>query len=362
MSNLMHQQFLLAALDQAKRGQGICAPNPSVGAVAVRNGKIIAQAWHKGAGSPHAEQLLITQFPAKTPGVTMYVTLEPCNHWGRTPPCTEAIIEHGIEQVIYGFRDPNPLVIKNDTPRTLRKHNIDCLYYPQPEINEFYKSYVYWTATGRPRVVAKIAHSLDAKIAGRRNKRVNLSNDLCKKFTHQLRSKTDIILTSAKTIYYDDPLLNVRLNGKQQSKILAVLDQHLTMDLKAKALQHARRVHIFHSSSYKPPPKVIPGITYHPIQSGKYGLDLVSVLEQLGQEGYHDVFIEAGGTLFSAFHKENLVQQTYVYIVPETLTTDSVSAYPIDNLFTKKAKISWLPKDNNMILQMDWQEEACLQA
>lgn len=108
----MHEQFLLAALEQAKLGRGFCAPNPSVGAVAVQNGNIIAQAWHRGAGTPHAEQLLLSQIPPQTPGVTLYVTLEPCNHWGKTPPCVDAIINHGIEEVVFPILIQTPLLPK----------------------------------------------------------------------------------------------------------------------------------------------------------------------------------------------------------------------------------------------------------
>ena len=139
----MHKQFLLAALKQAELGKGQCAPNPSVGAIAVRNGIIIAQDWHRGAGSLHAEQLLLAQFPPKTPGVSVYITLEPCNHWGRTPPCIDALIEHGVEQVFFAFRDPNPLVAKKDVFALLGAHGIKVSHSPLPEIDEFYQSYFF---------------------------------------------------------------------------------------------------------------------------------------------------------------------------------------------------------------------------
>ena len=103
----MHEQFLLAALEQAKLGQGQCAPNPSVGAVAVQNGKIIAQAFHKGAGTPHAEQLLLAQLPPKMLGVNVYITLEPCNHWGKTPPCVQVLSDYGVERVYFAYFDPS---------------------------------------------------------------------------------------------------------------------------------------------------------------------------------------------------------------------------------------------------------------
>ena len=151
----MHNKFLLAALEQAKKGRGSCAPNPSVGAVAVQNGKIISQSWHKGAGCLHAEQSLLKDLPSGMNDLTLYVTLEPCNHWGRTPPCTKAIIEHGIKKVVYAFSDPNPLVAKNNTPEVLRQHGIECIYFPLPTIDEYYQSYHYWTRSGKPYVTTR---------------------------------------------------------------------------------------------------------------------------------------------------------------------------------------------------------------
>ena len=133
----MHEKFLLAALEQAELGQGLCAPNPSVGAVAVQNGNIIAQAWHKGSGTPHAEQLLLAQIAPKTPGVSLYITLEPCTHWGKTPPCVDAIIEHGIEQVFFAYLDPNPLVAQNNSAKKLEAQGIQATHIPLPVIDAF---------------------------------------------------------------------------------------------------------------------------------------------------------------------------------------------------------------------------------
>ncbi len=356
----MHEQYLLAALEQAKLGRGRCAPNPSVGAVAVKDGKIIARAWHQGAGSAHAEKLLITQFAAHTPGVTIYVTLEPCNHWGRTPPCTEAIITHGIEKVVYAYSDPNPVVAKNNTPKKLCDSHIGCLLVPVPEIETFYQSYKHWTETGLPRVTAKIAQTLDGKIAGPQGQPRRLSNEACKTFTHQLRRQADLILTSAQTINTDDPQLNVRLDGHHESKHLAVVDQHLKLNMDACALKLARHTHVFHSAAI-PSPESRECVSFHPITVRQDHLDLEAILTVLGGLGYHDVFVEAGGGLFSALHKAGLVHRTYIYLVPMTLQTEATSAYPVDDVFQPGARISWLEMKDNMILCLDWPEDRCLQ-
>ncbi len=351
----MHKQFLLEALKQAQLGRGICAPNPSVGAIAVQYGKIIARAWHQGAGTPHAEVLLLKALPENCPDVTIYVTLEPCNHWGRTPPCVDAIIKSGIKHIVYAYSDPNPLVQSNHTPAILQQHGISALHYPVSEINDFYQSYWHWTRTGKPFVTAKIAQTFDGKI-GRHNERVMLSNALCSEFTHEQRLHTDVILTTARTIHIDNPLLNSRLVDKTVSKPIAILDSQLTLNLEAQVFHHATHCHIYHvacapkTSSHHCSYYLMPSIDNH--------LDLNAVINHLGQLGYHDVWVEAGSTLFNALHNAGLINRTYVYLVPSVLGKMAISAWNNTTLFNRPFSIQWHPKGDNMIAQLDWSFES----
>lgn len=369
----MHEQFLLAALKQAKLGQGSCAPNPSVGAVAVQNGNIIAQDWHRGAGSPHAEQLLLAQLTPKTPGVSLYITLEPCNHWGKTPPCVNAIINHGIEEVYFSYLDPNPLVAKNNSTALLQEHGIKVTHLPLPEIDEFYKSYAHWTLTHRPRVTVKIAQSLDGKIGRLSHDRVMLSNSLCDEFTHQMRAASDVILTSSRTVALDNPRLNVRLNHQIQGKPVAIIDRDLKLNPESLVFSNASHCHVYYDEhclsrdidrtkmdsahNYQgSSDSLYPNTTYHamPLKSGK--MDLNSILNHLGALGFHDVWVEAGGAIFSALHQEGLVHRTYLYLVPIFLGTEAVSAYQFSELFDREHKVSWHEMGDNMIACIDWQE------
>lgn len=353
----MHEPFLLAALDQARLGQGHCAPNPSVGAVAVQNGKIIAQACHRGAGTPHAEHLLLAQFPPQTPGVGLYITLEPCNHWGRTPPCVEAIINHGIEEVIFSYLDPNPLVVKNHSSINLQKRGIKVVHVLLPEIDEFYKSYTHWMLTKKPRVTVKMAHSLDGKIAGPNGERLHLSNNLCNEFTQKMRSTTDVILTSARTVALDNPKMNARVNAHIQSKQVAIIDSDLSLDHDSQIFSTASHCHIFHRKDSTPN---YPNSTFYSMPEKNGKIDLAAVMKRLGELGYHDVWVEAGGNLFSALHQEQLVHRTYLYIVPTSLGQNAISAYQQVGVFDRKHTVSWLAMGNNMIACMDWQEDECL--
>ncbi|KTD41741.1 bifunctional diaminohydroxyphosphoribosylaminopyrimidine deaminase/5-amino-6-(5-phosphoribosylamino)uracil reductase RibD [Legionella parisiensis] len=350
----MHKKFLLAALDQARLGQGHCAPNPCVGAVAVQNETIIAQACHSGAGTPHAEQLLLTQIPPKMPGVTLYISLEPCNHWGRTPPCVDAIINHGVEEVVFAYLDPNPVVAKNNSSDKLRAHGIKVTHYPVDEITEFYKSYSYWTLRKMPRVTVKIAQTLNGKIGRAVGERVILSNTQCGEFTHQMRAATDIILTTARTIQLDNPKMNVRLGLKEQGKPVAIIDRQLSLNQQSIIFSTAAHCHVYHCNEQE---TSYPNSTLHLMPMKNGAMDLGAVIYHLGELGYHDVWVEAGGALFSALHQEKLVHRTYLYIVPSILEHDAISAYQQSGIFDRAHTISWHAMGDNMIACLDWQED-----
>lgn len=369
----MHHYYMQLALEQAWLGRGRCAPNPSVGAVAVHDGQVIASDWHKGAGTPHAEQLVLAKIPPGMKGVTLYVTLEPCNHWGKTPPCVLGIIQYGITQVVYGYADPNPIVAVNNTPQILREKGVEVLHCPSNEINNFYQSYYYWTVTKKPWVTVKLAHSLDAKIAQAGDKPCTLSNSLCSEFTHDQRLHTDIILTTAKTIQQDNPQLNVRLQGKEISKPLAILDRKLVLSKKEKVFQTAKHCHIYHEESIRDnrSPKIEEELlscsakenkfSYHKVKSSGNCLDLLSIFKHLGEIGYHDVWIEAGGRLFSMLHQQRLVQRTYLYVTPKFLGENGTPAFHGDKLFDCPSTVSWQIKADNVIACFNWANEDVLE-
>jgi diaminohydroxyphosphoribosylaminopyrimidine deaminase/5-amino-6-(5-phosphoribosylamino)uracil reductase len=349
----MHKKFLLDALAQARLGRGSCAPNPSVGAVAVQNGAIIARSYHKAFGEPHAEPLALEQFPPKMPGVSLYVSLEPCNHWGKTPPCVDAIIKHDIGEVIFAYKDPNPIIAKRNSSEILKAHGIKVTHFPVAEISEFYQSYTNWTLTKKPTITVKIAHTLNGKIALASGKPVRLSNDLCEQFTHQQRASTDIILTTAKTVQSDNPKMNVRLNDEEHQKPVAIIDSHLSLEKTAAIFSAAKHCHIFYCEN---DPKAVsyPNSTYHLMPTNNGKMDLKAMIGHLGALGYHDVWVEAGGTLFSSLHKEGLVHKTYLYIVPKLLEEHDISAFIRRDIFDKNHTVSWRAMGDNMIAYLEW--------
>ena len=355
----MHKQFMLAALEQAWLGRGFCAPNPSVGAVAVQHGKIIAQSWHHGAGTPHAEIVLLEQLPKYCPDITIYVTLEPCNHWGRTPPCVNALLKQGIKHVVYAYADPNPVVSVNNTPDLLKKQGVSVLHYPLPEIDRFYQSYTHWINTHKPWVTVKLAQTFDGKIAAAGCVRAFLSNPLCAEFTHQNRKHSDIILTTARTVNLDDPLLNVRLHGDQIAKPVAIIDSQLRLNPDAKVLKQASHCHVYHDATHSGG-RIYAHCSYHPMPSAEGHVDLSAVIEHLGRLGYHDIWVEAGGELFTALHEAGLVNKAYVYLVPKVLGEAAIPAYHNIDIFSNTHAVSWQAMGDNMIATFDWQEVTCL--
>ncbi|MCC5791807.1 MAG: bifunctional diaminohydroxyphosphoribosylaminopyrimidine deaminase/5-amino-6-(5-phosphoribosylamino)uracil reductase RibD [Legionellaceae bacterium] len=355
----MHDDFMLAALEQAQLQRGFCAPNPAVGAVAVIDNKIIARASHRGAGTPHAEVLLFEQLVGKEAEATLYVTLEPCNHWGRTPPCTDAIIERGVKRVVYAYADPNPLVSKNNSPARMRAHGIEVIHHPMAKVDRFYQSYRHWLINKRPRVTAKIAQSLDGKIAGAEYQQLAISNSQCASFTHVQRRQTDVILTTAKTILCDNPQLNARCGQQQYAKPLAILDRNLCVTAESQAVQLASVCHLFHAET-TPVLAPLANCIYHPVPVAENQLDLQVVLDELGRLGFHDVWVEAGGTLFTALHVQRLVQRSYIYLAPIILGQEAIPAFhqPFEGL--QAASVNWRPVGDNVIGRFDWKEAACL--
>lgn len=357
---LMHNEFMLAALQQARLGRGACAPNPSVGAVAVRHGKIIAQAYHFGAGTLHAEQLLLAKLPPNLSEVIVYVTLEPCNHWGKTPPCVDALVHYGVCQVVYAYSDPNPVVAVNNTPKLLEHHGIEVLHWPLEEVNCFYRSYRHWILTGMPWVTVKTAQTLDGKIAGSQGERVHLSNALCAEFTHTKRLETDVLLTTARTVNQDNPLFNVRLDGKTVAKPIAIVEGSQVLNESLQVFKTAKSCHIYYDEARCQSRRVLPNVYYHKVNALEGKLDLVAILRHLGALGFHDVWVEAGARLFSALHQANLVHQTYIYLVPTLLGPDATTAYLEDTSFSRAKKVSWQPMEDNLIVSLEWESEGAL--
>ncbi len=324
------QDYLRLALNLAQKWKGFCAPNPAVGAVIVKNGEVIAEGEHLGAGHAHAEVVALNHVENDMSGATLYVTLEPCCHWGRTPPCTERIMQSGIRRVVYGFRDPNPKV-NGVGQQTLQELGIECQHVQVPEIDEFYESYAWWWKNKKPWVTAKLAISLDGKIAGKNGEPISITGQELKQFTHEWRKRSDAILTTARTIINDDPSLNARLYGEVIPKAVYIIDRNLEIPVSAKIFQTAKEVRIFQNES------------------------LSEMLEKIAEDGVHDLWVEAGGQLFTSLLTEKLVQRAFVYVAPKVIGKGGVEGFISEqNIFRNAKDVRWENYGADVVCEMRW--------
>lgn len=323
--------FMRQALRLARQRQGFCAPNPSVGAIVVKDNKILGRGKHWAAGHPHAEvEALKNLSSEQTRGAAIYVTLEPCAHQGRTPPCTEQLLERGITQVFYGLQDPNPMVAGKGIQQ-LSRAGVSCQQILLPEIQAFYRSYVYWHQYKKPWVTFKLALSLNGKIALSGGKpAVITAGDQLTRYTHHQRKQADAILTTVKTVLADNPQLNVRLSSNTHKKPVYVLDTNLNFPTEAKLLSSALSLTLFHGEDV--PLKRLLELQKRSIRcvkvaqkNGKLCLD--TVLQKIGQEGKHDLWVEAGSECFQSFVKEKRVQRILLYVAPKWLESEALSAW-----------------------------------
>lgn len=328
--------YLKHALLLASNRRGFCAPNPAVGAMVVsKDNQIIASGEHWAAGYPHAEVMALQNLnPEEMKDAVLYVTLEPCCHTGRTPPCTDLIIQSGIKKVIYGFSDPNPKVNKQGE-KLLKQVGIDCQQISVPEIDEFYESYAWWNAQQLPWVTAKLAISLDGKIAGKNGERINLTGIATQQFTHQWRKRSDAVLTTANTIIADDPELNVRITNQEViSKPVYIIDSQSRISREAKIFKSASQVKIYKDTNNT----------------------LLDMLRDIAKDGIHDLWVEAGGQLFSALLEQKLIQRAFIYIAPMTIGKSGLEGFVIEenDLFKDIKSLEWQICGKDIIGEIRW--------
>ncbi len=236
-TNDADEKFMRRAIELARRGAGRTAPNPMVGAVVVRDGRIAGEGWHKRCGGLHAEREAFAALKEPAAGATLYVTLEPCCHHGKTPPCTDAIIENGISRVVIGSRDPNPLV--SGGVRILQEHGIEVVEdFLREECDELNPEFFHYITTGLPYVVLKFAMTLDGKIASRTGASKWITGEKARAHVHSLRGRYSAILAGIGTVLADDPMLNCRIEGAHQP-LRVIADSNLRIPLESNIVKTA---------------------------------------------------------------------------------------------------------------------------
>jgi diaminohydroxyphosphoribosylaminopyrimidine deaminase/5-amino-6-(5-phosphoribosylamino)uracil reductase len=318
--------YMEHALSLARLALGSTSPNPAVGAVIARDGVIIGEGYTQPPGAAHAEIVAIEQAGEESRGAIMYVTLEPCCHFGRTPPCTQAIIKGGIAKVHIATLDPNPLVSSRGKA-SLDDAGIKTeLGEREEEARELNEAYIKFITTGLPFVTVKFAMSLDGKIATRTGNSKWISGEESRQYVHQLRRVADAIMVGVNTILVDDPLLTARHEleqpGVQEKPIRIVVDSKARTPRTAQVLEQPGRTIIAvtpaaPSSNIKELEKAGAEMLELPSREGL--VDLEALLVELGKREITSVVVEGGGTLLGSFfqrHEKCLADKVVAFIAP----------------------------------------------
>jgi diaminohydroxyphosphoribosylaminopyrimidine deaminase/5-amino-6-(5-phosphoribosylamino)uracil reductase len=316
------EQFMQMALDLAAQGRGYTSPNPLVGAVVVQNGIVAGRGFHQFAGGAHAEVHAIDAAGDAARGATLYVNLEPCNHTGRTPPCTRKIVAAGLRRVVIAMRDPNPQVAGGGA-EFLESQGVEvacgvCEEQAQ-RLNEVFVKYI---RTGRPFVTAKCAATLDGQLATRNGDSKWVTGEESRAFVHELRHASDAIMVGVGTIAADDPLLTARLRDRpSRDPIRIILDARLRIAPTARVLNHRSEAETILVAGTEAPASArerIPtkGVRVIDADMRDGRLDLDRLMDQLGRMGVTSILIEGGGrTLGSAF-RSGVVDKVCFFYAP----------------------------------------------
>jgi len=317
-------EFMKRAITLAKKGMCTCRPNPMVGAVIVKDNAVIGEGWHKVCGGPHAERNAIADMKERGSdghGATLYVTLEPCCHYGRTAPCTDAIIENGFSKVVIGSRDPNPLVSGKGV-EILRNAGIevvqDCMKQECDALNTVFFHYI---TTKTPYVSLKYAMTLDGKIATKTGASRWISCDESLKYVHKLRKENAAIMVGLGTVIADNPLLTCRMYGGIDP-IRVICDSRLNIPISSKIMYTAKRVRTIIATTEEmvdtPEAAVLRKCGAEIVAAGSGNrVDLKILMQELGKLEIDSVLLEGGSTLTASALREGIVDQIYTFVAPK---------------------------------------------
>jgi diaminohydroxyphosphoribosylaminopyrimidine deaminase/5-amino-6-(5-phosphoribosylamino)uracil reductase len=333
-SKAADRRFMQLALALGRRGQGRTWPNPAVGAVVVKDGVIVGRGWTQPGGRPHAEPEALRHAGEAARGATLYVTLEPCSHFGRSPPCADAVIAAGIARVVSAIEDPNPEVAGQGHAR-LRAAGIAVdIGLCADEAARDHAGHFRRVRDKRPQVILKLAVSADDKIGAAGHKPVAITGETARTRVHLLRAQCDAILVGIGTVLADDPLLTCRLPGMEaRSPVRVVLDRALRMPGTSRLVHSARETSLWVMSSdfAEAPAAVKLGAAGAQVMrvattASPPGLDLVAVLHALSEKGITKLMVEGGARVASSFVAAGLVDEVWLLRGPDAVGADGVPA------------------------------------
>lgn len=314
------ETYMRRAIVLAERGAGWTSPNPMVGAVIVKDGRIIGEGWHRRYGEAHAERNALQSCTESPVGAVLYVTLEPCCHHGKQPPCTDAILEAGIRRVAVGSGDPNPLVVGKGV-ELLRSHGVTVdTGVLKEECDALNPVFFHFIQTKRPYVVIKYAMTMDGKIATRTGDSQWITGDAARQRVHQDRHRYSAIMAGVGTVLADDPLLTCRMEGGK-NPVRIICDSHLRTPPDSRVVRTAREVPTILAAAAPPPERrkalEDAGCQVWDLPGPEGRVDLNALMDRLGAQDIDSVLLEGGGALNWAALHSGIVQKVQAYIAPK---------------------------------------------
>lgn len=315
-----HPKMMRLALAQARRGVGKTAPNPAVGCVIVRDGVVVGRGWHKKAGTPHAEVHALRDAGEKAAGSDAYVTLEPCSHYGKTPPCAKALVEARVARVFVGMVDPNPIVAGKGI-EMLRAAGIEVqVGILEEQCRELNRPFIKWIQTRLPYVILKSAVTLDGKTATASGDSKWITGDAARREVHRLRGRVDAIMVGVGTVVKDDPLLTCRLPGGKDP-LRVVVDSTLRVPLHAAVLGVSSEAGTVIATCSQDPSRkqavAAHGAELLICKENGGCVDLTDLFARLGERGVQSVLLEGGSHVAGAALRAGLVDRCMIYIAPK---------------------------------------------
>jgi diaminohydroxyphosphoribosylaminopyrimidine deaminase / 5-amino-6-(5-phosphoribosylamino)uracil reductase len=328
MSRPADENFMRIALREAAKGRGFVSPNPLVGAVAVKDDKVLGKAYHRRFGEDHAEVALLKKLAAEDArGSTIYVNLEPCCHHGKTPPCTDELIRAKVGRVVVGHEDPNPVVSGKGIAQ-LRKARIDVtLGVLEEEARDLNAAFLTFITQGRPWILLKVAQSLDGRIALANGHSRWITGEAARTEVHRLRAHLDAVMVGSHTVIEDDPELTVRfIRGRDPVRV--IVDSKLRISPAAKVLHQADRTRTWVIATPDAPNENRKGIEATGAEvitcpaGADWRIDLGKAMRLLAERGITSLFVEGGGTLHASFIHADLYDRFIVAIAPKVIGAD----------------------------------------
>lgn len=354
--NLNDSEYMQEALKLAEKGRGWVSPNPMVGAVIVKNEKIIGQGYHERYGQLHAERNALLSCTESPRGATLYVTLEPCCHHGKQPPCVDAILEAGISRVVVGSSDPNPLVCGKGI-RILREHGVSVTEHVlQEACDRLNQIFFHYIQTGRPYVIMKYAMTMDGKIAAYTGASKWITGEIARSHVQQQRHQCTAIMAGVGTVLADDPALTCRLpEGKNPIRIIC--DTRLRTPLTAQVIATAGQIPTILATCCTDPDRKKRyedlGCQVMAVSEADGHVDLKVLMQQLGRQNIDSILLEGGGTLNWSALESGIVQKVQTYLAPKLFGGASAKtpvegigvSVPSDAVLLKNSVITKLGED-----------------